>query len=68
MLLECGVVLWSLAGTFGDIFDHGDANINVTIFNSSILLAGLCHLAGAVLTLQPNGAPQRPLWLGTGCA
>ena len=26
LLLECGVVLWSLAGTVGDFVSHGDAN------------------------------------------
>ena len=25
LLLECGVVLWSLAGTVGDLVGHGDA-------------------------------------------
>ena len=56
LLLECGVVLWSLAGTVGDAVSHGDANINVTIFNTGILLAGLCHLAGAILSLRPQRA------------
>ncbi len=69
LLLECGVVLWSLAGTVGDIFDRGDANINVTIFNTGILLAALCHLAGAVLSLRPQRSLHaKPLWLGAGCA
>src|SRR5512140_3914487 len=31
LLLECGVVLWSLAGTVGDAVYHGDPNINVTV-------------------------------------
>jgi len=67
LLLECGVVLWSLAGTIGDFVSHGDANINVTIFNAGILLAGLCHLAGAVLTLWPQRVLRvKPLWLGVG--
>jgi hypothetical protein len=48
LLLECGVILWSLAGTVGDAVSHGDANIDVTIFNAGILLAGVCHLAGGV--------------------
>ncbi len=69
LLLECGVVLWSLAGTVGDAVSHGDANINVTIFNTGILLAGLCLLASAIFSLRP----QRPfrarrLMLGVGCA
>ncbi len=69
LLLECGVVLWSLAGTVGDFVSHGDANINVTIFNIGILLAGLCHLAGAVLTLRPQrGLRAKAVWLGAGCA
>ncbi len=69
LLLECGVVLWSLAGTVGDFVSHGDANINVTIFNTSILLAGLCHLAGAILTLGPGRVLRaKPMWLGAGCA
>ena len=69
LLLECGVVLWSLAGTVGDFVSHGDANINVTIFNTGILLAGLCHLAGAILALRPQRALRaKPLWLGAGCA
>ena len=69
LLLECGVVLWSLAGTVGDIVDRGDANINVTIFNTGILLAGLCHLAGAILALRPQRPLHaKPLWLGASCA
>ena len=69
LLLECGVVLWSLAGTVGDFVSHGDANINVTIFNIGILLAGLCHLTGALLSLgQQRALSSRTLWLGVGCA
>ena len=69
LLLECGVVLWSLAGTVGDAVSHGDANLNVTIFNTGILLAGLCHLAGAILSLRPQRALRAPLlWLVVGCA
>ena len=69
LLLECGVVLWSLAGTVGDFVSHGDANINVTIFNTGILLAGLCHLAGTILSLRPpKGLHAKPLWLAAGCA
>ena len=65
LFLECGVLLWSLAGTVGDFVSHGDANINVTIFNTSILLAGLCHLAG---TRPQRVLRAKPLWLGAGCA
>ena len=69
LLLECGVVLWSMAGTVGDFVSHGDANINVTIFNIGILLAGLCHLAGALLALSPQRVLRaKPVWLGVGCA
>jgi PAS domain S-box-containing protein len=69
LLLECGIVLWSLAGTVGDFVSHGDANINVTIFNTGILLAGLCHLAGAILTLRPQRVLHaKAVWLGAGCA
>ncbi len=69
LLLECGVVLWSLAGTVGDFVSHGDANINVTIFNIGILLAGLCHLAGAILALSPQRVLRaKPAWLGAGFA
>ncbi len=69
LLLECGVVLWSLAGTVGDFVSHGDANINVTIFNIGILLAGMCHLAGAILSLSPQRVLRmKPVWLGTGFA
>jgi PAS domain S-box-containing protein len=68
LLLESGVVLWSLAGTVGDAVSHGDANVNVTIFNTGILLAGMCHLTGAILSLQPRRALRAPpLWLGAGC-
>lgn len=67
LLLECGVILWGLAGTVGDAVSHGDANINVTIFNSGIFLAGLCHLSGAILSLRPKRALRNPpLWLGAG--
>jgi signal transduction histidine kinase/ActR/RegA family two-component response regulator len=69
LLLECGVLLWSLAGTVGDAVSHGDANVNVTIFNTAILLAGLCHLAGAIFSLRPQRALRSPpLWLGASCA
>ena len=69
LLLECGVVLWSLAGTGADAVDHGDANINVTIFNTSIFLAALCHLTGAALALRPQRPLRaKPLWLAAGCA
>jgi PAS domain S-box-containing protein len=68
LLLECGVVLWSLAGTVGDFVSYGDANINVTIFNTGILLAGLCHLAGSILALRPQRVLRaKPLWLLAGC-
>ena len=64
LLLECGVILWSLAGTVGDIVAPTDANVNATIFNTVIFLAGLCHLAGAVLSLRPQRALRSPpLWL-----
>ena len=69
LFLECGVVLWSLAGTVGDVVSHGDANVDVTIFNICILLAGVCHLAGAILSLRPQRRLRAPiLWLVTGCA
>jgi PAS domain S-box-containing protein len=69
LLLECGVILWSLSGTVGDAVSHGDPNINVTIFNTGIMLAGLCHLAGAILSLRPQQVFRaKPLWLGAGCA
>lgn len=69
LLLECGVVLWSLAGTVGDFVSNGDANINVTIFNTGILLAGLCHLTGIILMQrQPRVLRMKPLWLGIGIA
>jgi PAS domain S-box-containing protein len=64
LLLECGVILWSLAGTVGDAVYGGDPNINVTIFNTCILLSGLCHLAGAVFAVAPRRQLGRPLiWL-----
>jgi PAS domain S-box-containing protein len=69
LLLECGVILWSLAGTVGDFVSHGDANINVTIFNTGILMAGLCHLVGAILALRLQSVLRaKSLWLGAGCA
>ena len=69
LLLECGVFLWSLSGTIGDAVSHGDRNINVTIFNLTILLAGMCHLAGAALSLgvQKELRAKR-LWLMAGIA
>ena len=67
LLLECGVIMWCLAGTVGDAVSHGDGNVNVTIFNSAILLAGLCHLAGAALSARPKHILRAtPLWLTTG--
>jgi len=69
LLLECGVILWSLAGTVGDFVSHGDANIDVTVFNVGILLAGLCHLGGAIFALNPQRVLRRKAaWLGVGCA
>ena len=64
LLLECGVILWSLSGTVGDAVSGGDANINVTIFNTGILLAGMCHLAGAIFSLRPQRVLRaKALWL-----
>ncbi len=64
LLLECGVILWSLAGTVGDVVAPTNANANATIFNTVIFLSGLCHLAGAVLSLRPRRAlPAPPVWL-----
>jgi PAS domain S-box-containing protein len=69
LLLACGVLLWNLAGTVGDFVSHDDANINVTIFNTCILLSGLCHLVGSVVMLRPYRVLRmRHLWLGAGCA
>ena len=69
LLLECGVILWSLAGTVGDFVSHGDANINVTIFNTGILLAGLCHLGGTILGLRQQRVVHAMLpWLVAGWA
>jgi PAS domain S-box-containing protein len=63
------VVLWSLAGTVGDVVAPSDANVNATIFNTGIFLAGLCHLAGAILTLRPQRYFRTPpLWLVVGIA
>ena len=67
LLLECGVVLWSLSGTVGDAVSHGDPNVNATIFNLTILLAGLCHLGGATLSLGlQRELRARRLWLAAG--
>jgi PAS domain S-box-containing protein len=67
LLLECGVVLWSLSGTVGDAVSHGDQNVNATIFNLTILLAGMCHLAGATLSLtKQRELRARRLWLMAG--
>ena len=64
LLLECGVILWTLSGTVGDAVSQGNANINVTIFNTGILLAGACHLTGAVLSPRSQRALRVPaLWL-----
>jgi PAS domain S-box-containing protein len=64
LLLECGVILWSLAGTVGDLVAPSDPNVNATIFNTVIFLAGLCNLAGAALSLRPQAALRSsPLWL-----
>jgi PAS domain S-box-containing protein len=69
LMLECGVVLWSLSGTVADLVFHGDENIDVTIFNTGIWLAGLFHLAGAIFTMRPQRVLRaRFLWLGSGCA
>ena len=66
-MLECGVVLWSLSGTVGDAISHGDRNINATIFNLTILLAGMCHLGGAALSLgQRHALRAKTVWLMTG--
>ncbi len=69
LLLECGVVLWSLSGTVGDVVAPSDTNVNATIFNTGIFLSGLCHLAGAILSLRPRRAfHATPLWLAAGFA
>lgn len=69
LLLECGVVFWSLSGTVANFASHGDANTNVTIFNIGIMLAGLCHLAGTIFTLGLQRALRaKGVWLAAGCA
>jgi hypothetical protein len=61
--------IWSLTGTVGDFVSQGNANINVTIFNTGIMLAGLCHLTGSILTLgQLRILRAKLLWLGASCA
>jgi PAS domain S-box-containing protein len=72
LLLVCGVILWSLAGTVGDLVaptrSSMDQNINVTIFNIVILLSGLCHLSGSLLSRRAQRSlPSRTLWLVSGC-
>ena len=62
LLLECGVVLWSLAGTVGDAVSHGNANINVTIFNTGISAGGTVpsggrHLLPAAAAGASRSAP-----------
>ena len=67
LMLECGVIFWSLAGTIGDAVSHGNANVNVTIFNTGILLAGLCHLAGVIHVGKPYKVTRlKPLYLVAG--
>ncbi|HVN95719.1 MAG TPA: PAS domain S-box protein [Syntrophorhabdaceae bacterium] len=56
LFLECGLVIWGLAGTVGDAFSRGDVNAVVTIYNVGILLAGLCLLLSATLLLRPQRA------------
>ncbi len=69
LLLECGVALWSLSGTVGDAVSHGDRNVNATIFNLTILLAGVCYMGGAALSRGPQRELRaRHLWLGAGLA
>jgi PAS domain S-box-containing protein len=68
LFLECGLVFWSLTGPVANIASRGDVNIEITIFNLSIFLASLCHMAGAIFSLRPHRVlSARPLWLVAGC-
>ena len=64
LLLGCGVVIWSAAAPVGVATAPDRIDVAVTIHNSCVWLAALCHLLGAVFSLrahQPLDA--RRAWL-----
>jgi PAS domain S-box-containing protein len=64
LLLGCGVLIWGVAGVASNLASPRDANGQVTIYNLSVWVSALCHLAGLVLSLRGarlRGPPE--LWL-----
>ena len=54
LALGCGALLWGAAGTVGSaLLAHG-VNAGVSVHNLLVWFAALCHLAGAILSLQPG--------------
>jgi PAS domain S-box-containing protein len=68
LMLGCGVVVWGAAGLVGVTVGLSgantgrgfDANVLVTIHNSSVWLSAFCHLAGAALSLRPKPGVRAP--------
>ena len=68
LLLECGVVLCSLAGTLGDAVSHGDS---ISTSPSSIpdLAGRILPSGGAIFSLRPQRVfPRHAPVAGSGCA
>jgi PAS domain S-box-containing protein len=67
LLLGCGVLAWGAAGVVANFTSRGDANLDVTIHNSGVLISAMLHLVGAILLLQPAYRVRAPgLWLAAG--
>jgi hypothetical protein len=60
LMLGCGVLNWGAAATFGAVaLGHG-INAAVTIHNTLVWLAALCHLSGVVLSRKRYRAMRMP--------
>ncbi|MCX5684584.1 MAG: PAS domain S-box protein [Planctomycetota bacterium] len=74
LMFGCGVLLWGLAGVVGivaGLIGRSDEaffiNALITIHNCTVLLSGVCQLAGAALLLRPTRSLAAPgLWLAAG--
>ena len=60
LMLGCGALVWGIAGTLGPALLPRGINVTITVHNSLVWLAALCHLAGALLTLKPLRPPRFP--------
>jgi PAS domain S-box-containing protein len=61
LALGCGVLILGLAGIVGSLVGKRDPNILVSIHNSCVFLAAICHLTGFALSSRSLRRSSKPL-------